>query len=88
MKDFVNKQERGKGKWKTAFLVLQDPNGNVFVDNRTDFICDQIERRATLDDGIYMLRTALVEFESDRQRKVIFEAVKEMLTKGASDGVS
>ena len=52
--------------WKTGFIVVQDEEGNVMIDRSMDHFQDRILRECNSMDCIYMLRTALKEFESEQ----------------------
>jgi len=84
MKTFMDKDERQEeSKWKTAFVVVQDKDGRVFVDNSMSNFNDIIEKQASINDGIYMLQTALNEFQEDKT----IERLKTLIQGALSDGV-
>jgi len=67
MNEFKDREARAKERtWKTAFVVVQDEDGRVFVDGSKRNFMDTITREPTPDDALYMLKTALAEFEMDR----------------------
>tara|TARA_Y100000034_G_C6714035_1_gene315536 strand:- start:258 stop:584 length:327 start_codon:yes stop_codon:yes gene_type:complete len=82
---FVDKEERAKKRrWKTAFIVVQDENGKVFVDNSVRHFSDKIERRAEIEDVLYMLQMSTYEFQQD-QIMLRLKALLEKVT--GSDGI-
>jgi len=84
MRDFKDKEEREKDRsWKTAFVVVQDEDGNVFVDNSTSNFKDRVHRECSRSDAIYMLRTALDEFENDK----VMMRLQQMIQGALTDGV-
>jgi len=67
LREFKGKDERAKDRvWKTGFIVVQDEDGRVFVNNSLRHFKDTVTREAGIDDAIYMLQTALDEFKQDK----------------------
>ena len=84
MRDFKDKEEREKDReWKTAIVVVQDKEGNIFVDNSMSNFKDCIQRECSRNDVIYMLRTALIEFEDDK----IMARLQQMVQGASKDGI-
>ena len=83
LKQFKGKKDRAKERvWKTAFIICQDEEGHVVVDNSTGHFEDQIIRLATIDDAIYMLQTSLNEFKEDKAMARLQTAIKGAMTDG------
>ena len=77
METYHDKEDRAKDRtWKTAFVIVQDEEGQVFVDNSLRHFKDQLQRQATAEDTIYMLKIALIEFEAERITRI---AVNELM---------
>ena len=68
-------------RWRTAFIVLQDDQGRVFVDPSRSNFANQIDREATTEDAIYMLGMAFEEFKQDRTRALIMAEFKALMEK-------
>lgn len=82
MKEFKTKEEREQNRhWKTAIILVQDENGKVFVDNGLRHFKDLIDHAATPDDAMYMLGSALRQFEIAEIQEVIAAELKSMIEK-------
>ena len=70
-------------KWRTAFVVVMDEQGQVLIDNNPGAFAHIVDHVSTQQEAIWMLGAALEEFKSDKIRALVFEAVKVELIKAA-----
>lgn len=67
VKEYKDKAQRAEeNKAETAILLLLDQNSRVHVENSVKHFGDQIRRKATEQDAMYMLERALQEFKEER----------------------
>ena len=77
------KDEDQRSKWRTAFIVVMDDSGRVYVDHNPANFKNLLDRPATIDDAIFMLGMALEEFKTDKIRAMVNEGMKAMLVQAA-----
>ncbi len=75
-------------EWRTAFVVVMDGSGRVFVDNNSGVFAHKIHHVAGHGEAALMLGLALEEFRVEQVKSAVLEAVKVELIRAAraSDG--
>lgn len=76
MKDFSP-----KGLWKTGIIIVMDDDGNVYVNNKARHFAGTIKEEANSRDAIYMMSTALREFEAEEMTDIVVKKLSELLSK-------
>ena len=87
MTTFKDEAERAREvKWRTGFVVVMDENGRVFVDpSRANFM-NSLEHECTTDEAVYILQTALNEFQFDKIKTVVVGEFTKLLRSIAENG--